>query len=287
MAETNRWVGAHSCAPLLDICFFDSRIQNRYFLITSMNDFTKIFIAPEEIVNFLKKEMKLKEAYQKILFQKVIWQVAEAKGITVTTEEIEAEANRQRREKHLEKAVDTVAWLADQLVSPEDWEMGIRDRLLSQKLANLLFAEKVEAFFAQNQLEFEQVSLYQIIVDSRKLAQEIYYQIEDEEISFYEAAHLYDIDISRRQKCGYEGKLYRFDLPANLTTVIFRSSPKQIIGPLQTGQGYHLFMIDQFFAAELTPDRYQEILNNMFHQWLLMELNNMLDSFVYHQLYEF
>ncbi len=248
-----------------------------------MNDLTKVFIAPDEIVNFLKKDMKLKEVYQKILFQRVIWQVAEAKGITVTTEEIEAEANRQRREKRLEKAVDTLAWLADQLVSPEDWEMGIRDRLLSQKLANLLFAKKVEAFFAQNQLEFEQVSLYQVIVDSQKLAQEIYYQIEDEEISFYEAAHLYDIDISRRQKCGYEGKLYRFDLPPNLAAIIFRSSPAQLIGPLQTSQGYHLFMIDQFFAAELTPERYQEILNNMFNQWLVMELNNMLNSFAdYH-----
>lgn len=251
-----------------------------------MNDLTKVLIAPDEIVNFLKKEMKLKEVYQKILFQRVIWQVAEAQGITVTTEEIEAEANRQRREKHLEKAVDTVAWLADQLVSPEDWEMGIRDRLLSQKLANLLFAEKVEAFFAQNQLEFEQVSLYQIIVDSQKLAQEIYYQIEDEEISFYEAAHLYDIDISRREKCGYEGNLYRFDLPANLATVIFRSSPKQLIGPLQTTQGYHLFMIDKFFAAELTLERYQEILNNMFYQWLVMKLTHMLNSSAYHELQE-
>jgi parvulin-like peptidyl-prolyl isomerase len=251
-----------------------------------MNDLTKVFIAPEEIVNFLKKEMKLKEVYQKILFQRVIWQVAQTKGIMVTTEEIEAEANRQRREKHLEKAADTLAWLEDQLISPEDWEMSIRDRLLSQKLAHLLFSEKVEAFFEQNQLEFTQVSLYQIIVDSQKLAQEIYYQIEDEEISFYEAAHLYDIDISRRQKCGYEGKVYRFDLPTNVAAVIFRSSPKQLIGPLQTRQGYHLFMIDEFFAAELTPERYQEILNNMFNQWLGMELNNLLNSVVSHQLQE-
>ncbi|MBD2502776.1 peptidylprolyl isomerase [Anabaena azotica] len=249
-----------------------------------MNDLTKVFIAPDEIVNFLKRDMKLKEVYQKILFARVIWQVAEARGVTVTTEEIEAEANRQRREKHLEKAVDTLAWLEDQLISPEDWEMSIRDRLLSQKLAHLLFAEKVEAFFAQNQLEFEQVSLYQILVDSQKLAQEIYYQIEDEEISFYEAAHIYDIDIARREKCGYEGKLYRFDLPANLATIIFRSSPKQLIGPLQTSQGYHIFMIDKFFAAELTPERYQEILRNMFNQWLVMELNNMLNSLVYHEL---
>ncbi|QLE54878.1 peptidylprolyl isomerase [Nostoc sp. TCL26-01] len=243
-----------------------------------MNDLTNVFIAPEEIVNFLKKEMNVKEVYQKILFQKVIWQVAQARGIIVTTEEIEAEANRQRREKRLEKAADTVAWLADQLVTPDDWEMGIRDRLLSQKLAHVLFADKVEAFFRENKRAFEQVSLYQIIVDSPKLAQEIYYQIEDGEISFYEAANRYDVDILRRQKCGYEGKIYRFAFPVDIATVLFKASPKQLIGPLQTQQGYHIFMVDELFSAELTPERYQDILNNMFQQWLVTELNSMLNS---------
>ncbi|WP_414755010.1 peptidylprolyl isomerase [Anabaena sp. CCY 9910] len=252
-----------------------------------MSDLTKVFIAPEEIVNFLKKNMQLKEVYQKILFQRLILQVAEAKGITVTTEEIESEANRQRREKRLEKAADTLAWLTDQLASPEDWEMGIRDRLLSQKLANFLFADKVEAFFIQNQLEFEQVSLYQIIVNSEKLAQEIYYQIEDEEISFYEAAYLYDVDAVRRQRCGYEGKVYRFSLPVNVATVIFRTSPKQLISPLQTDQGYHLFMVEEFIPAELTGERYQEILNNMFNQWLITELNKILSSSWENQLQEY
>ncbi|AFY49425.1 parvulin-like peptidyl-prolyl isomerase [Nostoc sp. PCC 7524] len=243
-----------------------------------MSDLSKTLIAPEEIVNFLKQEMNFKEVYQKILFNKVIGQVAEERGITVTTEEIEAEANRQRREKRLEKAADTMAWLADQLVTPDDWEIGIRDRLLSQKLAHVLFAEEVEAFFIKNKLDFEQVILYQIIVNSEKLAQEIYYQIEDGEISFYEAAHLYDINYTRRQKCGYEGKIYRFNLQLNIASVVFRSQPQELIGPLQTEQGYHLLMIKELLPAELTPEKYRELLNNMFHKWLDIELNTRLNS---------
>ncbi|WP_066383638.1 MULTISPECIES: peptidylprolyl isomerase [unclassified Anabaena] len=243
-----------------------------------MNDFSKIHIAPEEIVHFLKTEMNLKEVYQKILFNKVIWQVAEERGITLTTEEIEAEANRQRRERSLEKAADTMAWLANQLMTPDDWEMGIRDRLLSQKLAHVLFAAEVEAFYEKNQREFEQVILYQIIVESEKLAQEIYYQIEDGEISFYEAARLYDLDDVRRKKCGYEGKIYRFNLPSNIASVVLRKQPQELIGPLQTEEGYHLLMVEEFLAAELTPDKYQEILNNLFHKWLNVELNNRLNS---------
>ncbi|MBD2363936.1 peptidylprolyl isomerase [Anabaena minutissima FACHB-250] len=239
-----------------------------------MNEPKQVLITPEEVVNALKKEMNLKDIHQKILFNKVIWQVAEERGVTVTAAEIEAEANRQRREKHLEKAADTMAWLQDELVTTNDWEMGICDRLLSQKLANILFAEEAEAFFHKNQLEFEQVILYQIIVDSEKLAQEIYYQIEDREISFYEAAHLYDIDILRKQKCGYEGNLYRFNLPKDIAAVVFRSQPQQLIGPLKTEYGYHLLIVAEFLPAELTGEKYQEILNNMFQKWLLVELNN-------------
>lgn len=231
-------------------------------------------ISPEEVVNLLKREMKFKEVYQKILFNQVIWQVAQERGIVVTAAEIETEANRQRRQQHLEKATDTIAWLQDELVTTDDWEMGIRDRLLSQKLANTLFAAEVEAFFNKNKLDFEQVILYQIIVDSAKLAQEIYYQIEDGEISFYEAAHLYHIDILQRQKCGYEGKVYRFNLPPDIANVVFNSQLQQLIGPLQTQQGYHLLIIEEFISAELTTDKYQEILNRLFHKWLLVELNN-------------
>ncbi len=243
-----------------------------------MNDFSKRAIDPEEIVNFLKSEMNLQEVCQQILFQRVVYRAAQEKGITVTTEEIQAEADIQRREKRLEKAEDTLAWLVRQLISPHDWEMGIRNRLLAQKLAKVLFAEEVKRFFVQNRLEFEQVILYQMIVSSEKLAQELYYQIEEGEISFYDAAHLYDIDDDRRYKCGYEGKVYRWAIPADLAAVVFSTPPQQLIGPIKTEQGYRLLRVEELIPAELTSQRYAEILNNMFQQWLVTELDYMLHS---------
>jgi len=243
-----------------------------------MNEISKLVVEPQEIVNFLKSEMNLKQVCQKILFQKVICQVAQKRGIIVTTEEIEAEANRQRREKRLEKATDTLSWLTDELISLDDWEVGIRNHLLSQKLAQTLFAKEVESFFIQNSQSFEQVIFYQIIVDSQKLAQELYYQIEEGEISFYDAAHLYDIDDNRRYKCGYEGKVYRWALQSDIAALVFSAPSKQLIGPIKTEQGYHLFKVESLIPAELTSQRYEEILNNMFQQWLVAELDYLLHS---------
>lgn len=227
----------------------------------------------EEIIGFLKQNLEFKQFYQKILFQKVINQVAEERAITVTAEEIQSQANQQRHEKRLEKAADTLAWLADQMITSDDWEAGIREHLLAQKLAESLFAKDVEKYFIQNRLNFEQVSLYQIIVPYERLARELFYQIEEEEISFYHAAHLYDIEPQRQERCGYEGKLYRWQLKADFAAIVFGSNPGEILTPVKTDQGYHLILVEEFIQAELTPERYQEILQKLFKDWLASELN--------------
>ena len=245
--------------------------------MTNIN-FCGINIESEAIVDFLKQEMHLKEVCQKILYQQIIERVAQEKNITVTSEEIQAEADKIRQEKHLEKASDTIAWLTDQMVTADDWEKEICTRLLAQKLAHHLFDKEGEKFFAQNRLDFEQFSLYQIVVSSERLAQELFYQLEEEEISFYEAAHLYDIDKKRRQLCGYEGKLYRRSLKPDIAAVVFGASEREIVGPLKTEQGYHLFMIQEFIQAELTPQKRQEIINDLFKEWLVSELNYLIHN---------
>ncbi len=243
-----------------------------------MSNIAKIFIEPDEIVNFLKTEMRLREIYEKILFQRIINDVADNMAVNVTIEEIEAEANRQRREKNLEKATDTITWLSEQLATPRDWENGIRNRLIADKLAEQLFAQDVEYFFRQKRPDFEQAILYEIIIDDVKLAQEIYYQIESAEISFYEAAHKFHIDEKCRQRCGYEGEVYRWSLPENIADMIFTTPPQNLIGPIRTERGYHLLIVEDFIAAELTTKKYREIIDQMFKKWLNSELEYLLYS---------
>lgn len=243
-----------------------------------MSGLSEIAIVPEEIVSYLKKNIQLKEIYEKILAQRIVEQACQERDITLTPEEIQAEAEKMRREKRLEKAADTLAWLKEEMLAPDDWEAGIRDHLLSQKLAKFLFDKEIQKVFAQNKIDYEQVSLYQIVVSSDKLAQELFFQLEEREISFYEAAHLYDIDEKRRCQCGYEGKLQRWKLKADLAAAIFTSQPGEVVGPIQIAQSYHLLMVEEFIPAELTPETYQEIIDRMFKQWLAGEINYLLHS---------
>jgi parvulin-like peptidyl-prolyl isomerase len=233
-------------------------------------------IEAQEVIEILKKRVQLKDVCMKILHQKIINHAVETYNVQIKDEEVQAEGDKLRLQKHLEQASDTLAWLDEELISPEDWEAGIYEDLATQKLATHLFSKKVESSFNQNQHKFEQVLLYQILVPYKKLAWEIFYQIEEEEISFYHAAHLYDIDEQRRIKCGYEGTLYRHNLKPDIAALVFGSQAGAVIPPFQSEQGYHIFLVDRFIPPQLTDELYQELLDQMFEAWLASELNHIL-----------
>jgi parvulin-like peptidyl-prolyl isomerase len=158
-------------------------------------------------------------------------------------------------------------------------EQRIREYLLAKKLAKNLFSSEVRELFAQHPSDFEQVLLYRITVPYESLAQEIFYQIEEEEISFYEAAHLYDVNERRRLQCGYEGKQQRRKLSPELTERLFNANVGEVIGPLKSpNETYDLFLVEDFFAPELTREIYEDAIEQRFREWLENELNLYLSS---------
>lgn len=246
--------------------------------VEAMVNFSGISIQPETIVDFLKQEVHLRKVCEKILSYQIIERAAQDRRITVTPEEIQAEANRQRYQNRLETASAAFTWLTEQLITPEDWEGGIRKHLLFKKLAEHLFTRDVESYFAEHRLDFEQVSLYRVVVPYQQLAQELFYQIEEREISFYEAAHLYDIDESRRLKCGFEGRMYRWGLRPELAATIFGAQLGQVMGPVRSEQGFDLLMVEEFIAPDLNPEIRQQIIERMFREWLDSELNYLIHN---------
>ncbi|MEL6439035.1 MAG: peptidylprolyl isomerase [Cyanobacteria bacterium J06621_8] len=245
-----------------------------------MIKYKNVTIEAAEIEEHLKQQLKLKQICDDILQRRIIAKAAAVRNIMVSEQEIEAEANKIRCSLRLEKAADTLAWLDNHFLDPDSWEVGIKQNLLASKLALALFEPQVEQFFAQNRLNFEQFMVYQLVVPYEKLAQELFYQIEEEEISFYQAVHLYDIDEQRRYVCGYEGKVHRWDYPPDIAAAIFKTPiiTGEVMGPIKSPQGYHLFKIEDYSPAQLTPEVRQEIIDKNFAQWLRGELNYLLHS---------
>jgi parvulin-like peptidyl-prolyl isomerase len=229
-------------------------------------------VQTEDILEFLKAEMGYREIHQKILQYRLIQTVAQSRSISVSPEEIQLEAERIRRERGLEKAADTLAWLTSEQVTLEDWEAGLKQQLLSHKLKETLFAQKVERVFAEQHLNFDRVVLYQILVSHEQFAQELFYQLEEGEISFYEAAYLYDLNPERRRRCGFEGILYRWQVQPQLSAVVFGAEVQQVIFPVKTDGGYQILLVDEFLPAQLTDEVRETILDQLFRDWINSEM---------------
>ncbi|MEO0457130.1 MAG: peptidylprolyl isomerase [Cyanobacteria bacterium P01_A01_bin.114] len=232
-------------------------------------------IQPEDIIDILRQDFKLRSLCEQILFQELVRSAAAEHDIAITSVEIQAKADQMRLDYKLESASKTFEWLRHQLIASDDWESGIKHRLLSQKLADCLFSEDVEKQFTQSRLDFEQANLYRIVVPYSQVAQELYYQIEENEISFYEAAHLYDIDERRRLQCGFEGRLSRWQLAPEIAAAVFGASVRTVVGPLKTETGHELLWVDEFIEPELSTEIYEQIRDRMFQTWLERELQRL------------
>ena len=238
-----------------------------------MTNSSGISITTQEVIDFLRRDLHLREIYQEIISQKIIDQAAEEEGLEVTPEEIQAELDRISYEYRLDHPSQLLAWVKNEMTTLRDVEKRIYEKILAKKLAQHLFAEQIRERFSQNRGEFEQILLYKILVPYESLAREIFYQIEEEEISFFEAAHIYDMDETRRLQCGYDGKYQRWQLPPELSALLQPSKTGEVIGPIRLAEDrFMLLLMDELFAPELTPEISENLLNQMFQEWMEVKL---------------
>lgn len=244
-----------------------------------MANFAGLSLDAQEVVDFLRKKFYLPDIYREIIEQKIIHEVAREHGIAVTLKEIEMEVENVRFEKEFDRPDGLAIWLSDRGITLSDLKQAIHSSLLAQKVVRHLFLDQVEALFLEHRSSFEQLVIYKLVVPYEHLAQELFYQIEEEEISFFEAAHIYDMDETRRMNCGYEGKLLRRKISPELAERLANASVGELIGPIKAAnQFYELFWIDDVITPELTPGLQADILNQFFQDWIDNNMDEYLEA---------
>ncbi len=239
-----------------------------------MIDLASVGIQLDSVVGILKKELTFHTICRQLAYEKIIVTQVKAQNIAVTDDEVQAAADRLRRELRLESIQKTQAWLQERMLTADEWEAGIRLKLEAQKLADVMFGEVAVRQFAQRRLDYESVLLYKLVVEDSSLAQELAYQIEEAETSFFEAAHLYDSNPVRRHCCGYEGEVSRWALAPDVAASVFGAPARTVIGPMALEQGYGLFFVDEFIEPVLTEERRREICDRLFREWLDSQLDS-------------
>ncbi|WP_414512438.1 peptidylprolyl isomerase [Nostoc sp. PCC 9305] len=231
-----------------------------------------ITITSEDILSQVKLSCKIPEFIETIVARKVVENAAFEASLKVETEELQKVADQIRLMNKLNSADDTWAWLETYSLSIDDYEEIVYSTVISRKLAAHLFADKVEPYFLEHQLDYAGVVIYEVFLDDEDLAIELFYAIKEGEISFYDVAHKYIQDRELRRKGGYRGIVYRQDLKPEISAAVFAAKPPQLLKPIVTSSGVHLILVEEIIQPELDNELYQKIASNLFSEWLKKEM---------------
>ncbi len=227
-----------------------------------------IKITSEDILHQLQLSYKLSTVIETIVHRQLIAAAATEAGIKVETKELQEAADRFRLMYQLDNADETMAWLKRNRLSVDNFEELIYVNLLNTKLANHLFADKIEPYFFERQLEYVGIVMYEIVLDDEDLAIELFYAIQECEMTFHDVANKHIEDKELRRKGGYRGTVHRKDLKPEISAAIFAANPPQLLKPIVTSKGVHLISLEEIIEPKLHTDIRGKIIGTLFAQWL-------------------
>jgi parvulin-like peptidyl-prolyl isomerase len=231
-----------------------------------------ITLQQEEIIHQIKLSCQIPSVIEGIITRQIITSTAEKLGIKVHIEELQKAADQLRVINNLQRADETLAWLKKHCLSVDEFEEVAYISLISSKLAQELFTDKVEPFFIEHQLDYIRVVLYEVVLDDEDLAMELFYALTEGEMSFYEITHQYIQDKELRRSGGYRGILQRKDLKPEISAAVFAANPPEILKPIVTSKGVHLILVEELIQPELDEMLRNKILSDLFSDWLKQQL---------------
>jgi parvulin-like peptidyl-prolyl isomerase len=233
-------------------------------------------ISDADILEQVKISRKMPEITEQIIMNRIIREEAEKAGIKVEVKELQEAADDFRSRNNLIRAKSTQIWLAMNHLSLDEFENIIRLELLSNKLRDFVVSDKVEEYFYQHQLDFDRVVLYEVILENKELAAELYYSVREGEIKFQDVAGKYIGDIDMRRKSGYLGSIRRKKLNPALLSIFSVNFYPQIIKPISTTLGFHLLWVEEIIKGTLDKEIHSEIQTRIFNEFLISKIKNLL-----------
>ena len=115
--------------------------------------------------------------------------------------------------------------------------------------------------------------MYEVILDDEDLAMELFYAIQEGEMSFYEVAHQYIQDTELRRKGGYRGIVSRKELKPEISAAVFAATPPQVLKPIVTSKGVHLILVEEIVEPQLDDKLRYQIFSDLFAGWLKQQID--------------
>ncbi|MDJ0532289.1 MAG: peptidylprolyl isomerase [Xenococcaceae cyanobacterium MO_207.B15] len=233
-----------------------------------------ISVNSEDIFNHLKVSCQFPSILESIITCKIIESKAAEIGLTINLKELQKASDNFRLSQQLQTIQDTEIWLQKHHLSLDDFEKLIYTNVLSQKLVEHLFSDRVEAHFYQHQLDYAGAAIYEVLLNDEDIAIELYCALEEEEISFHEVARQYIKEPDLRRAGGYRGILSRRELPAEISHAVFAAHPPKLLKPITTSTGIYLILVEEIIQPQFNEQIRKQILGELFSQWLQRQMKD-------------
>ncbi|TRV43692.1 MAG: peptidylprolyl isomerase [Microcystis panniformis Mp_MB_F_20051200_S9] len=231
-----------------------------------------ITITNEDILQQVKLSFKLPEILEEVIKRKIIESVAEEMGFSAETEELQEAADQLRLTHRLVGSDETWQWLEKFGLSLDNFEEVAKIKVLTKKLAKHFLVDKIDPYFYENQLNYSEAVLYEVIVDNEDEAIEIFFTLQEDEITFFDVAQKYIKDKELKRKGGYLGSIKKTDMKPEISAKVFASNPPQLLKPIVTAKGVHLIKVEEIIQPELTESLRYQILADLLGNWLNQQI---------------
>ena len=232
-----------------------------------------IEITAQDIVEKVKQNCQLSSIIEEIAIQKITTEIALEKGFSADISELQKAADHLRFMNGMKKSEDTEKWLQENYLSLDDFESIMYNNVINGKISKHLFADKVEAYFYENKLDYTGAAIYEVILDNKELAMELYYEIQEKETTFAEVAYQYIEDKELKRKGGYLGIVKRKEMKPEVSAKVFAANPSELLKPIITSKGVHLIRVEEIIQKEYDLKLRYEILSDLFTTWQHQKLS--------------
>src|SRR4028118_718067 len=237
-----------------------------------------ITISAQDILHQVKLSCQIPSIVEQIVTRKVIENAATEAGIKVEAEELQQAADQIRLISKLKTADETWEWLKKNCLSLDDFEEMVYTNVISGKLAQHLFGDKIEPWFVEHQLDYAGAVIYEVVLDDEDLAMELFYALQEGEMSFFEIAQQYIQDTELRRRGGYRGVVRRTEMKPEISAAVFAAKPPQVLKPIVVAKGVYLILVEEVIKQQLDNTLRHQIGSDLFSEWIKQK-NDELEVF--------
>jgi parvulin-like peptidyl-prolyl isomerase len=227
-----------------------------------------ITISAQDILQQVKLSCQIPSIVEQIVTRKVVMDAAAEAGIKVEAEELQQAADQIRLISKLKTADETWEWLKKNCLSLDDFEEMVYTKVISGKLAQHLFGDKIEPWFAEHQLDYAGAVIYEVVLDDEDLAMELFYALQEGEMSFFEIAQQYIQDTELRRRGGYRGVVRRNEMKPEISAAVFAAKAPQILKPIVGAKGVYLIWVEEVIKPQLNDKLRYQIISDLFQGWV-------------------